>query len=73
MGICKKNFNRQSNKRDRTLIKLYKVMNLLNCFGNIVEKLVAEKISQFWEAQGKLHKSRLEEQNTDWLMTWQHL
>ena len=47
------------NKRDRTLVKSYRVISLLNCLGKVVEKLVAEKLSQFCEAQGKLHKGQM--------------
>ena len=47
------------NKRDRTLVKLYRVISLLNCFGKVVEKLIAEKLSQFCEDQGKLHKGQM--------------
>ena len=47
------------NKRDRTLVKSYRVISLLNCFGKVVEKLVAEKLSQYCEAQEKLHKGQM--------------
>ncbi len=49
------------NKRDRILIKSYRVISLLNCFGKVVEKLVAEKLSQFCEAKGQLHKRQIGE------------
>ena len=49
------------NKRDRTLVKSYRVISLLNCFGKVVEKLVAGKLSQFCEDQGKLHKGQMGE------------
>lgn len=29
-------------KRDRTLVKSYRVISLLNCLGKVVEKLVAK-------------------------------
>ena len=48
------------NKRDRTLIKLYNVINLFNWFDKVVEKLVAKNLSQFYEAQGKPYKRQME-------------
>ena len=47
------------NKRDRTLVKSYRVISLLNCLGKVVEKLVAEQLSQFCETNGKLHKGQM--------------
>ena len=47
------------NKRDRTLVKSYRVISLFNCLSRVIEKLVAEKLSQFCEAQGKLHKGQI--------------
>ena len=47
------------NKSDRTLEKSYRVISLLNCLGKIVEKVVAEQLSQFCEANGKLHKGQM--------------
>ncbi len=47
------------NKRDRTLVKSYRVISLLNCLGKVVEKLVAQKLSQFCEAKGKLHSGQM--------------
>lgn len=35
------------NKKDRTLIKLYKINSLLNYIGKVIKKLVAEKLFQF--------------------------
>ena len=49
------------NKRDCILVKLYKIISLLNYLGKVVEKLVAEKLSQFCEAQEKLHKRQMGE------------
>lgn len=48
----------KSKKRDRTLIKSYRVISLLNCLVKVVEKLVAEQLSQFYERFGKLHKGQ---------------
>ena len=47
------------NKRDRTLVKSYRVISLLNCLGKVVEKLIAEKLFQFCEAQEKLHREQI--------------
>lgn len=47
------------NKRDRILVKLYQVISLLNCLDKVVEKLVAEKLSQFCKAKKKLHKRQM--------------
>ncbi len=49
----------KSNKRDHTLVKSYRVISLLNCLGKVVEKLVAEKLSLFCEAQEKLYKGQI--------------
>lgn len=40
------------NKRDRILAKSYRVISLLNCLGKVVERLVAEMLSQFCETKG---------------------
>lgn len=47
------------NKRDRTLVKSYWVISLLNCLGKVVEKLVAEQLSAFCEVNGKLQKGQM--------------
>ena len=47
------------NKRDHTLVKSYRVISLLNCLGKVVEKVVAEQLSQFCEANGKFHKGQM--------------
>ena len=47
------------NKRDRTLVKSYRVISLLNCLGKVVEKLVAEMLSQFCETKGSLHQGQM--------------
>lgn len=47
------------NKRDRTLIKSYRVISLLNYLGKVVKKLVVEQLSQFCERFGKLHKGQI--------------
>ena len=40
----------KGNKRDKSLIKSYRVISLLNCMGKLVEKVVAEQLSQFFES-----------------------
>ncbi len=47
------------NKRDRTSVKSYRVISLLNCLGKVVEKLVARQLSEFCEAKGKLHEGQM--------------
>lgn len=47
------------NKRDRTLIKSYRVISFLNCLEKVVEKVVTKQLSQFCEANGKLHKKQM--------------
>ena len=44
------------NKRDRTLVKSYRVISILNCLGKLVEKVVAEQLAKFCEINEKLHK-----------------
>lgn len=41
------------------LVKLYRVISLFNFFGKVVEKLVVEKLSQFYEEQEKLYKRQI--------------
>ena len=53
---------KKPNKRDRTLVKSYRsyrVISLLNCLRKVVEKVVAEQLSQFCEANRKLHKGQM--------------
>ncbi len=40
----------KGNKRDRTIVKSYRVISLLNCIGKLVEKVVAEELGQFCES-----------------------
>ena len=47
------------NKRDRTLVKSYRVISLLNCLGKVVEKVVAKQLSDFCEVNEKLHKGQM--------------
>ena len=47
------------NKRNRTLVKSYRIISLLNCLGKVVEKVVAEQLSQFCEVNRKLYKEQI--------------
>ena len=47
------------NKRDRTLVKSYRVISLLNYFGKVVEKFIVEQLSQFCGAKEKFHKRQM--------------
>lgn len=49
----------KSNKRDKTLVKSYRVISLPNCIGKLVEKVVAEELSQFCETNQKLHNGQM--------------
>ncbi len=35
------------------------VISFFNCFGKVVEKLLAEKLSQFCDANGQLYKGQI--------------
>ena len=39
----------KDNKRDKSLVKSYRVISLLNCMRKLVKKVVAEQLSQFCE------------------------
>jgi hypothetical protein len=41
------------------MVKAYGVSSLLNCIGNVVDKVVAEAISSYWEASGALHPGQM--------------
>lgn len=47
------------NKRDRTLVKSYRVISFLNCLGKVVKKLVPIQLLEFCEAKEKLHKGQM--------------
>ena len=49
----------KGNKCDKSLVKSYRVISLLNCMGKLVEKVVAEELLQFCETHLKLHKSQM--------------
>ena len=46
-------------KHDYGLVRSYQVMSLLNCMGKILEKVIAEQLSQFCEAYSKLHLGQM--------------
>ena len=48
----------KGNKRDKSLVKSYRVISLLNCMRKLVEKVVAEEPSQFCEYL-KLYKGQI--------------
>lgn len=50
---------RERGNRDFTLVKSYRVISLLNCMGKILEKVVAERLSQFCETSAKLHPGQM--------------
>lgn len=43
----------------RSLVKCYKIISLLNCLGNLLENVVAEKLLLFYETRLKLHKDQI--------------
>ena len=45
--------------RDFTLVKSYRVISLLNGMGKLLEKMIAEKLSQFCEEFLKLHPGQM--------------
>ena len=42
-------------RRDFSLVRSYRVISLLNCMGKVLEKVVAEQLSQYCESYSKLH------------------
>ena len=46
-------------KRDFGLVRSYRVISLLNCMGKILEKVIAEQLSEFCEAYSKLHPGQM--------------
>lgn len=49
----------KGNKREKSLVKSYRVISLLNCMGKLVEKVIAEELAQFCETHLKLHKGQM--------------
>lgn len=50
-------------KRDLTLVKSYRVITLLNFMGKLVEKVIAEQLSQFSDNFLKLHQVQMGARN----------
>lgn len=50
---------RKVGKRDQSLLKSYRVISLLNCLGKVVEKIVAELLSKYYERFSKLHSRQM--------------
>lgn len=53
------NFFQKMNKRNCILVQSYYVINLLNYLVKVVEKLIAEQLSKFYEINEKLHKRQI--------------
>ena len=41
------------------MVESYQVINLLDCLGKVVEKLVAEELFKFCEANAKLYQGQM--------------
>jgi hypothetical protein len=50
---------RKPNKPDYSVVKVYRVISLLNCIGKVVEKMAAKAISNYCEATGVLHPGQM--------------
>lgn len=50
---------RKPNKPDYTAVKAYRVINLLNCLGKVVEKIAADAIARHCETMGVLHPGQM--------------
>ncbi len=46
-------------KRDFGVVRSYRVINLLNCMGKVVEQVVAKELSQYCEEYSKLHPGQM--------------
>lgn len=46
-------------KRDLTLVKSYRIISLLNCMDKVLEKVIAEQLSQLLENFLKLHQGQM--------------
>ena len=49
----------KAGKRDFGLVRSYRVISLLNCMGKVIEKVVAEQLSQYCESYSKLHPGQM--------------
>ena len=50
---------RKPNKPDYTAVKAYRVINLLNCLGKVIEKIAADAIAHHCETMGVLHPGQM--------------
>lgn len=53
---------KKDRKRDPGLIQLYQIIILLNCFGKIVERVVAQQLALYCETYSKLHSGQMNTQ-----------
>lgn len=44
------------NKKDKTLVKSYRIITLLNYFNKVVKKLIVEMLIQFSQTKSFLYK-----------------
>ena len=54
-----RNTSSKGGKRDFGLVRSYRVIGLLNCMGKVVEKVVAKKLSLYYEDYSKLHPGQM--------------
>lgn len=59
LKIYNKSFLEKLDKHNRLFVKSYKIINLYNCFGKVVEKLVIKKLSQFYKAKRSLYQEQI--------------
>ena len=52
-------FLEKLDKKDHTLRKSYYIISLKNCLGKVLEKVVAEQLSDFCEVNKKLHQGQI--------------
>lgn len=55
----------KNNKRDKSLVKSYRVISLLNYISKLLEKVVVEELALFCKANLKLHKGQIRAQKID--------
>ena len=53
------NLLEKGGKRDLTLVKSYRVIGLLNCMSKVLEKVIAEQLSQLSKSFLKLHPGQM--------------
>ena len=49
----------KNTKQDKSLVKFYRVISLLNYINKLLEKVVAKELSLFCKANLKLHKGQI--------------